>query len=97
VAWRHKHAFTVVIKAPSPAMIRRWALATTGEWSHIVCVPGVTTEVIDRFVDELVADLRSEYQPAAPAPTARRRWWQRQRVERAGWPGAVNTGLPPVG
>lgn len=97
VAWRHKHAFTVVIKAPSPAMIRRWALATTGEWSHIVCVPGVTTEVIDRFVDELVADLRSEYQPAAPAPAARRRWWQRQRVERAGWPGAVHTGLPPVG
>jgi histidine decarboxylase len=98
VAWRHKHAFTVVIKAPSPAIIQRWALATTGEWSHIVCVPGVTTEVIDRFVEDLMADLHAHEHRPAPAPAARRRWWQRQRRRvDLRWSGAPQTGLPPVG
>ncbi|HZG90003.1 MAG TPA: histidine decarboxylase [Pseudonocardia sp.] len=73
-AWRHPHAFTVVIKSPSPALIQRWSLATSDGWSHIVCVPGVSTEVIDRFVDDLTG--RSPLLDTAP-PAPRRRWWQR--------------------
>jgi histidine decarboxylase len=54
-AWRHEHAFTVVIAAPPAPLIQRWSLATADGHSHIVCVPGVTTEIIDRFVDDLAA------------------------------------------
>ena len=89
-AWRHEHAFTVVIKAPSRALIERWSLATAEGWSHIVSVPGVTTEVIDQFVDDLTG--RSPHIDTAPLPVRRRwlRWLPR------GLDVAPQTGLPPA-
>ncbi len=74
-ASRHEHAFTVVIKAPSRALIERWSLATADGWSHIVCVPGVTTEVIDQFVD----DLTGRSTDLATVPLPRRRGRKRSR------------------
>jgi histidine decarboxylase len=52
-AWRHGHAFTVVIKSPPPAVIERRSLATADGRSHIICVPGVTPADIREFVAEL--------------------------------------------
>jgi histidine decarboxylase len=52
-AWRHPHAFTVVLKAPPASLLTRWALATSGGWSHIICVPGLTRPTIDMFLGEL--------------------------------------------
>jgi histidine decarboxylase len=53
-AWRNPHAFTVLLKTPSPQLAQRWMLADGGDgWSHIVCVPGVTHGHIDRFLADL--------------------------------------------
>jgi histidine decarboxylase len=57
---RNPHAFTVVLRTPPQAVRDKWVLADDGRWSHIVCVPGVTTEQIDEFV----ADLRAATGPA---------------------------------
>ena len=55
-AWRNPHALTVVLKTPSAQLARRWMLATGDDgWSHIICMPGVTSDHIDRFVAELAA------------------------------------------
>ena len=92
-AWRHEHAFTVVIKAPSRELIERWSLATAEGWSHIVCVPGVTTEIIDRFVDDLIGR-RTPAVDTAPMPVLRRPWWWRWTTPR--WDLTPHTSLPPA-
>ena len=69
-AHRHPHAFTVVLAEPSTAIARKWALATQGGQSHIVCMPGVTAEQ----VDALIAELRAEARPMpSTIPDQRRR------------------------
>lgn len=52
-AWRHPHAFTVVLKSPPSELITRWSLASSNGWSHIICVPGLDQEMIDQFLYEL--------------------------------------------
>ena len=52
-AWRHPHAFTVVLESPPHAVLNRWSLATSGGWSHIICVPGLARATIDHFLNEL--------------------------------------------
>lgn len=52
-AWRHEHAFTVVLPTPSERLVRRWALASAEGRSHIICMPGITADHIDAFVAEL--------------------------------------------
>ncbi|HEY3088558.1 MAG TPA: histidine decarboxylase [Jatrophihabitantaceae bacterium] len=52
-AWRHPHAFTVMLESPPLAVLNRWSLATSGGWSHIICVPGLTRATIDHFLNEL--------------------------------------------
>jgi histidine decarboxylase len=54
-AWRHRHAFTVVLPTPPSAVTDRWALASADGLSHIVCVPGVRREQIDALVADLSA------------------------------------------
>ncbi|SCL56362.1 L-histidine carboxy-lyase (histamine-forming) [Micromonospora citrea] len=57
-AWRHRHAFTVVLATPPPAVARRWLLATEGQWSHTICMPGVTRGQIDALVTDLHTAIR---------------------------------------
>ncbi|MGI5247362.1 histidine decarboxylase [Dactylosporangium sp. CA-139066] len=54
-AWRaQKHAFTVVFPRPPQSLLDRWPLATDGRNdAHVVCMPGKTRALIDRFVDDL--------------------------------------------
>jgi histidine decarboxylase len=52
-AFRHEHAFTVVLKTPPPSVTARWVLASSEGWSHIVCMPGITREQIDAFIRDL--------------------------------------------
>jgi histidine decarboxylase len=54
-AYRNPHAFTVVLRTPPPAVTARWVLASSDGWSHIVCMPGVTRDQIDEFVEDLHA------------------------------------------
>ncbi len=63
-AHRHEHAFTVVLKTPPAPVTDRWVLASHGEASHIVCMPGITRKQIDAFVPDLRAAI------CATPPTA---------------------------
>lgn len=52
-AWRNPNALTVMLASPSDHLIHKWQLANTGGWSHIICMPGITKDKIDRFIDDL--------------------------------------------
>lgn len=52
-AWRNPNALTVVFPAAPEALRRKWQLATARGQSHIIAVPGVTREVLDRCIAEL--------------------------------------------
>jgi histidine decarboxylase len=50
---RNPDALTILIKdVPSPVR-DKWQLATQDGWSHIMCVPGVDKEHIDKFLKDL--------------------------------------------
>ncbi|MFJ8690749.1 histidine decarboxylase [Micromonospora wenchangensis] len=52
-AWRHPHAFTVVLPTPPAAVRAKWLLATDTDVSHLICMPGITHGQIDAFVADL--------------------------------------------
>jgi histidine decarboxylase len=54
-AWRvQPHAFTVVFRRPPQALLDRWPLATDDAGTaHVVCMPGKTRDLVDRFVSDL--------------------------------------------
>lgn len=52
-AWRHPYANTVVFDRPSEAVVRKWQLAVQGDISHVIAMPQVTREQIDRFVVDM--------------------------------------------
>jgi histidine decarboxylase len=54
-AWRHENSVTVVLRRPSDAIARKWQLALQQEWAHVITMPHVTRERIDRLVEELAA------------------------------------------
>lgn len=56
-AWRNQHALTVVFDRPSDEICARWQLASENEWSHLICMPGITHDHIDRFVADLKESL----------------------------------------
>ena len=55
-AWRHKNSITVVFDRPEPEIISRWQLAVYGATAHLITMPHVTCEQIDRFVADLTQD-----------------------------------------
>jgi histidine decarboxylase len=52
-AFRHPHAFTVVLKTPPPPVSARWVLVSVSGFSHLITMPGVTREQIDKFLTDL--------------------------------------------
>jgi len=63
-AWRHPHAFTVVMDTPPDPIRAKWRLASSTGQSHLVAVPGITTQQ----VGGLVQDLADHLGRPAPAP-----------------------------
>ncbi|MEV6632813.1 pyridoxal-dependent decarboxylase [Actinoplanes sp. NPDC051470] len=59
------HAFTVTLDQPPPPVLAKWVLATNGRTAHIVCMPGVTRDQIDEFLNDLSV--------SRPIPAQRRR------------------------
>ncbi|NIG57539.1 histidine decarboxylase [Chitinophaga sp. Cy-1792] len=53
-SWRNPHALTVVFRTPSPKICYKWQLATQGDWSHLICMPGITKAIIDEFIADLI-------------------------------------------
>ena len=52
-AFRHPHAFTVVLRTPPPCVLDKWVLATENGWSHVITMPGVTADTVDAFLDDM--------------------------------------------
>lgn len=65
-AWRHPHAWTVVLDAVPPAsVVTRWGLPVSEGRAHLVCAPGVEVGLVDAFVADLVGALAPT---AVPVP-----------------------------
>ena len=59
--YRNPHAFTVVLRTPPERICNTWGLASENGWSHIITMPGITTTMVDAFLDDMarVADYAS--------------------------------------
>lgn len=53
-AWRNEASLTVVFPKPSEAICKKWQLASEGEMSHVICMPGITKEQLNEFVKDMV-------------------------------------------
>lgn len=51
---RHDHGCILVFQRPDQALARRWQLATRGNFAHVVTVPGVTSEMLETFLQEWI-------------------------------------------
>ncbi|HEX2747580.1 MAG TPA: histidine decarboxylase, partial [Verrucomicrobiales bacterium] len=60
-AWRHWNSVTVVFPNPGPEVISRWQMAPSGNVAHIITMPHITAETIDR----VTADVAAALQPKA--------------------------------
>ncbi len=56
-AERNPGAITVVLPKVVKAVKEKWQLATEGNITHVVCMPNVSKEDIDRFIDEVELEL----------------------------------------
>jgi len=56
---------TVVFARPSPALERKYQLATTGDIAHVVVTPSVTEQVLDLFVEEYASELYQAHEITA--------------------------------
>lgn len=64
-AWRHKNSITVVFPRPGDSVIADWQIAPSRDIAHIITLPHVTREMIDRVVHDVAASL--------PRPAGHRR------------------------
>jgi histidine decarboxylase len=51
--WRNTGAVTVMLRPVPKRLRRRWRLPIEGDWSRIICMPGVSTDHVDALVDDL--------------------------------------------
>lgn len=56
-AWRNHNAITVVFPQPSKEICVKWQLASENGLTHIICMPGVTKETIDNFINDIAEEL----------------------------------------
>lgn len=54
-AWRHKNSLTVVFPRQAEDVLKKWQIATQGKDAHLITMPHVTRNHIDRFIADLVA------------------------------------------
>ncbi|MFO0808848.1 MAG: histidine decarboxylase [Gemmataceae bacterium] len=54
-AWRHPYSNTVVFNRPSEAIVSKWQLAVKGDIAHLITMPHVTRDHIDRLIADLTA------------------------------------------
>ena len=65
-AWRHPNSVTVVFPRPRADVIARWQIAPSGDVAHIITMPHVTAETIDRVTAEIAASLSTAAPGAQP-------------------------------
>lgn len=54
-AHRNPAALTLVFPRPVQAVCDKWQLATAGDIAHIICMPHVTTDQVDRLLADILA------------------------------------------
>ena len=54
-AWRHPNSITVVFPRPAKSVIQRWQIAPSESIAHIITMPHVTTEMVDKVVAEIAS------------------------------------------
>ena len=54
-AWRHRNSPTVVFDRPSQEVFDKWQIAPEGEVAHIITMPHVDFETIDRLVNDCIS------------------------------------------
>jgi histidine decarboxylase len=59
-AWKNENAITVVFPAPSAALCTKWQLATEGKWTHMICMPGISKEKVDEFLNDMMIEYKLE-------------------------------------
>ncbi|PYF71620.1 histidine decarboxylase [Pedobacter nutrimenti] len=64
-AWSNPFALTVVFPAPSLSLRQKWQLATEDGHSHVICMPGVSIEQLDEFLEDYKAELVKDKEVAA--------------------------------
>ncbi len=57
-AWRNPLAVTVVFPRPPAAVLERWQIAVKDDHAHVICMPHVTRELIDRLTDDIASAMR---------------------------------------
>ncbi|WP_353147023.1 histidine decarboxylase [Chryseobacterium sp.] len=60
-SYRNKNAITVVFPKPSEFICKKWQLATREDYAHLICMPGISKEVIDHFFSDLSKELHAAY------------------------------------
>jgi histidine decarboxylase len=53
--YRHPHAFTVALRTPPEPVLHKWVLPVDNGWSHIITMPGVTTNTINAFLADMAS------------------------------------------
>lgn len=56
-AWRNNEALTVVMEKPSEKICKKYQLASEDNIAHIICVPGITKEQLDVFLEDVKMEL----------------------------------------
>ncbi|MBD0822515.1 histidine decarboxylase [Aestuariibaculum marinum] len=59
-AWSNGGSITVVLPKTSEALKDKWQLATEDDVTHLICMPNVTKQHIDAFVEDLIREKKTE-------------------------------------
>lgn len=59
-AWRNKNSITVVFPKPSEEVWKKWCLANSEKWAHIITSSHVSYEKIDEIVFDISRDLKNK-------------------------------------
>ena len=54
-AWRNPQALTVVFPQPPQKVREHWQLASAGGYSHLICMPHIQREQVDRLLADILA------------------------------------------
>lgn len=70
-AWHNPFSNIIVIRRPQEFLIRKWQLATEGDISHLILMPGITKTMVDNFVSDLNKNQMEEsnHEPQYPTNT----------------------------
>lgn len=61
-AWINNHSITVIFPRPSDKIIKKWALATENDISHVITMPHVTKKLLGEFLDDYLKDIKETKQ-----------------------------------